>query len=369
MNKNALRSLAATCLTLFLSVSCRTTTPQAGGGSSIGKGLSATASAENVAVLMTSYGSTPQNGGLFETDMEQFRQLVTDPAGNYRFKTLVGQRAGHYEMLAYIRSAASQVSAEGTLLIFITAHGSQQGTIEPEGQAYATLGYNDILQAVREGRGGAPFRRLVLFVSACYSGSWMYYLPSSEGLFRERLVMTSVGPNELSYIALASRGMLQAFQQLKDVPNATLYSLVAQAQANVGSIQYSAVPESIINEPLVNGQSAQLPDEPVISGSSEVDPSQGDQNADQQGRILAVTQRDSAGVELFVYSPFTAKKIEMQTYQGWYDVGDVCVSQPNYPTIFSTRVDSSWATESNVRVRLTLPTGKTIEQDAEIEHR
>ena len=375
MRMNFAVALIASFVVMVVASSCKTVLSKGSNGDSSVKGLSASANAENVALLMTAYGHTPGYGSYFETDMEQFRALVTDPTGNYRFKTMIGQRVGHNQMLANIRSAASQVSADGTLLLFITAHGSTGGQIQPDDQRYTTLGYADILQAIRDGRNGQPFRRFVFFVSACYSGTWFNSLQSSDGLFKERLVISSVGPNQLSWIAQASRGMLQAFHQLKDSPNATLLNLIGQARANVGDILYSAVPESMMSEPLVNPPSdstAQPSTEKPSSDKQDGDKSNDrpSEDANNLGRVFAITQNDRrGGVQFFVYSEKKVSKIEMKTGNGWWELTDHYDPQPNINSISATWANASWARESTVEVRLTLPDGTMNEVQANIEHR
>jgi len=351
------------------------------------KGLSASSTADNIALLMTAYSSTPNYGSLFEADMNQFEKVVTDPSGNYRFKTMIDHRVSHEQMLVDIRSAASQVSADGTLLLFIAAHGSQDGRIQPEDQRYTTLGYSEILTAIRDGRKGKPFRRFVLFVSACYSGSWFQTLQSSDGLFEERLVISSVGPNQLSWIAQATRGMLQAFNQLKDNKDSTLQDLINQTKANVGDIQFAAIPASMMSESLVNPPSdPSRPGETATSniGNSESNgnkPSTGGSDSSNSnpkpaddpsniGRVFAITRYDArGGVQLYVYSEKKVNKIEMKTGQGWWILSDEYIAQPNLQSIYGTWANRSWANESTVGVRLTMPDASLVEIEADIEHR
>ena len=365
-----------TLQTAFSSFACKTlskvTSPQ-----STEKGLSATANADNVALFMTAYASTPQHGSLFETDLNQFHEVVTDPDGNYRFKTMVERRVGHYQMLANIRSASQQVSDQGTLLIFLAAHGANNGQIQPDDQRYVTIGYPEVLQAIREGRNGKPFRRLVLFVSACFSGSWLQNLESSEGLIKERLVITSVGANQMSWIAQATRGMLQAFQQIKDQKDATLQSLISQARYNVGDIIYNADPESMMSEALVNPSGTtskpneDTNDTTASKPSSDKPPSETpDQPASKLGRLKAITQADRrGGVQLYVYSETEVTRIEMSTGNGWWQVSDQYLPQPGFISIYGTWANQSWAREQDIKLRLTLPSGTQIEQTIDIEHR
>lgn len=367
---------------LFFTLACKTTAPrQSGAGSGI-KGLSATANAENIAVLMTAYSYTPSYGSLFEEDLNQFYNLITDPAGNYRFKTIVDRRAGHERMLSNIRSAASQVSENGTLLLFITAHGAATGQIQPEDQRYVTIGYPEVLQAIRDGRNGQPFRRFVLFISACYSGSWMQNLQQSDGLFRERLVISSVGPNQLSWIAKASRGMMQAFNQLKDNSNATLQDLINQAYANVGEIQYHALPQEMMSETLVNPTSNEdSPTSEETNTSTTTGPNttqnntgsgnnSTETNPDTETRVKAITQMDPGrGLRLYAYYGKKVTKVEMKTGSGWWTLTDEYLPQTGYESIWGTLVIASWANERTVDLRLTLTDGTVVHHEVTLEHR
>lgn len=209
---------------------------------------------KNIALMMTAYGSTPSYGGYFEQDLTNFSQVISDPKGNYKFETIASHRASHTMMEAQIRDAAAKVSADGTLLIFITAHGSPSGTIQPEGQAYATFGYQNILKSIRDGRKDkGTFQRLVVVISACYSGSWLRTLASSDDVVKQRLVMTSVDANNLSMIGSATAAFNKAFQAMKGHPDQTMSQFLATAKSySGGRLQYSVNDQAILNETFIN---------------------------------------------------------------------------------------------------------------------
>lgn len=356
-------------------------TPSKAPSSSTTKGLSATASASNVALLMSSYGSTPQWGSLFESDLQKVQEVVTDPAGNFRFKTYVDRQVSHHKMLSNIATAAKEVDREGTLLLVLVAHGAPNGYIQPADQAYATLGYSDILGAIKSGRNGQPFRRLVLIISACYSGSWMQTLQSSGGLFQERLVMTSVDATSLSYIGQSSSRFLQAFQTLRTIKNATVQDLVNTTKSYDPNVQFSAVPQSILSESLVtqsspsqgNSQGAQVQDSRPENTGSTADSSTA-QPSEQFSQSLTrthllTTSNETGDLNLYVYVPVENAKVEVFSASGWVEMTTRYVPHPGYPTIRSIPAEATFANESHAYVRVTVAGQEPVVIDCPITHR
>ena len=212
------------------------------------------AATKNVAVLMTAYASTPGYASMFEQDLANFARVISDPKGNYRFDAQSYRQVGHNGMEANIRDAAAKVSTDGTLLVFITAHGSPSGTIQPEGQAYATFGYQNVLASIRAGRKDkGPIQRLVLVISACYSGSWLSTLAPSDDVVKQRLVMTSVDAGNLSQIGSATSAVYQAFQKMKDHTGDSMSQFLATAKSySGGMLQYNVNDQALLSEPFLN---------------------------------------------------------------------------------------------------------------------
>lgn len=235
-------------------IGCKATDRNQNASSVEGFSANSTILTKNAAVLMTSYGSTPQNAQMFEQDLNNLHAVVTDPKANYRFDTTIYHQVGHNAMGLHIQEAARKVSGDGTLLIFITAHGHWSGVIQPADQQYATFGYENILaniRAARKDRG--PFQRLVIVVSACYSGSWLNTLSSSSDIARQRLVMTSVSAGSQSIIGSATNAMHQAFAAMKQNPNQTMGQFITAAQSYSGGVlQYSVSDNAILAESFLN---------------------------------------------------------------------------------------------------------------------
>ena len=233
---------------------CRSTSKTESASSVEGFSANSNIQSKNAAVLMTSYGSTPGNGPMFEQDLSNFYAVITDPKADYRFDTTAFHQVGHDAMGSAIQQGAAKVSADGTLLVFITAHGAQSGVIQPADQMYATFGYENILANIRAARKDkGPFQRLVVVISACYSGSWLNTLSPSTDVARQRLVITSVNANTQSMIGSATNAMYQAFLAMKNNPNQTMGQFIASAQSySGGMLQYSVNDNSILNEPLLN---------------------------------------------------------------------------------------------------------------------
>lgn len=246
-------SLFCLLLIILITGGCKNTGSD---NSSHVEGLSASSDilTKNAAVLMTSYGSTPQNGQMFEQDLNNLYAVVTDPKANYRFDTTVYHQVGHNDMGQHIQEAAGKVSGDGTLLIFITAHGHWSGVIQPADQAYATFGYENILANIRAARKTkGPFQRLVIVISACYSGSWLNTLSPSSDVARQRLVMTSVTAATQSTIGSATNAMYQALAATKNSPSQTMGQFIATAQSYSGGLlQYNVNDNSILAEPFFN---------------------------------------------------------------------------------------------------------------------
>ena len=59
----------------------------------------------------------------------------------------------------------------------------------------------------------------------------------------------------------------------------------------------------------------------------------------------------------------------MKTGQGWWILSDEYIAQPNIQSIYGTWANRSWANESTVGVRLTMPDASLVEIEADIEHR
>lgn len=210
-------------------------------------------STQNVAILITAYGSTPGYAGMFEQDLNNMNAVLTDKSANYDFKTFISRNAGHNTMMGNIAYAAQNVSPDGTLMVYITAHGSTNGAIQPGDQAYATFGYGHIVQSIRNGRAGKPaFKRLVVVISACYSGSWLNTLQYDKNLFSEYMVMTSVNAGSLSMIGSATSAMYSAFVSLKNNPSATMLQFYNTTRAYNGNVQAVGYPQSIWNDLMIN---------------------------------------------------------------------------------------------------------------------
>lgn len=224
------------------------------------KGFSSSSSAKNEALLMTAYGHTPGYRDMFERDLENMKAIVTDPTGNYAFHTETVSNAGQSQMIAAIAKAAQAVSPDGTFFLYITAHGATSGQIEPAGQQYATFGFPQVLQGIRQGRAGMPpFKRLFIFISACYSGSWLSKI-GPDPSYSEYIAMTSVDAYSLSTIGNATAAMKRGFTSAKKNPTITMQGFLQASLQNDPGIQYEAQPQSLWYEPLINSGTPTTPD-------------------------------------------------------------------------------------------------------------
>lgn len=236
----------------FVSCKMADTTPNASSSRTKGFSSSSGGSVKNAAILMTSYGHTPSYRNYFENDLQNMKAVVSDPTGNYQFESETVSNATHQGLIDAIAKSAKLVSVDGTLFVYITAHGAVSGQIEPADQSYATFGYPEILEGIHKGRAGMPaFKRLFIVISACYSGSWLPTI-KLDPAFTEYLAMTSVDENNLSGIGDATQAMKEAFASAKTKSNATMQSFINDTHQINGQIRYKAEPASLWNEPLVN---------------------------------------------------------------------------------------------------------------------
>ena len=96
-------------------------------------------------------------------------------------------------------------------------------------------------------------RRLVLYLSASYGAQWMDTLESPDvDVTRQRLVLTSVGPFEISHLARSLRAVADALVDSRDEATISMGGFVEKIRAVDPSIRFSAVPEDVMDEALVN---------------------------------------------------------------------------------------------------------------------
>jgi hypothetical protein len=309
-------------------------------------------------------------------DLQSVNAVISDPQGNWRFKTDAAEEASADTMAGSIAQAASEVSQDGTLLVYITAHGAPNGAIETNfSGGYANFGYENILQAIANGRRGQPFRRLVLIVSACYSGSWFDTLRSSGGLFSERLVISSVGSNELSNIGQATASMLSAFQATVGRKGMSLRGFLDTARSYDPSIQYAATSEAMLDESLIDPTGAVKPADakPVSSAatvkpSADAGPAAGGSGAVSgaasaaasastaptgPGDVRVMTKRQGAQLLMYIYA--AAKVTGFSVYSpvngNWYPSTLYYAPQANgWETIQSLPVADGWEATSSAYV-------------------
>ena len=344
-------ALAATAPAL---TSCRTV----GGSGSEEKGFSAVAEESNIAVIMNSYGHTPEYGPDIDQDTNSFAAIIADPTGGFRFKTLTSTNDDAATIVSQIEQGAAQVSTGGTLLVFLTAHGSTNGMIQSRDSAYVDIGYPDILAAITRGRQGRPFRRLVLMISACYSASWFDTMQSSNGLIKERLAISSTGPNTESVIGQATGAMLSAFRQYAKTPNVTMAQFLQAARQGAPAIMYVTTNDAILNEPLLTPKGDVLAETNALATGGVVIPNAGALAAD----VVAMTSPGKAGLSLIVYAKTELQTIELYNAADgqWYGVANVASGQPGYPSIRWLTVNDRWTTLDTAKLRVTSAKGSNI---------
>lgn len=343
---------------VFALVSCKSSGSKHKQGSEI-EGFSANNSTltKNAAIMMTAYGSTPGMGGMFEQDQENMYGVLADPTANYKFDIEKASNVSHNQLETLIAKAAAKVTADGTLLVFITAHGSPNGFIQPSDQAYATFGYGEIIKSIRNGRSGlGPFTRLVVIISACYSGSWLDTLTPSDDLAKQRLVMTSVDASNLSMIGSATTAVAGTFTALKSNPKATMSEFLDTAKGQSGgALQYNVNDQAILSEPFL---SSPIDIKNVVEERSDI-------------KITALSREVDGVGKLYLYA---SKAISAMFFVDGsnkpYECSVRAVPQPDWPFIcvITLGKNSGYLTRTEPIGAIYSIDGKTHKSSVTIQH-
>ena len=239
------------------------------------EGLSADSNADNRAILVQGNVREAVN------DIGLLQDVLADEDGDYRFEVDTALGATTSSAIQAIGQAASEVSEDGTLFIYLGGHGSPDGGSQMNDGRL--LYYRQIRSALEENV-ESSFRRLVLVVFGCYSGSWINNIdrvgdtPSPETLnqvttdglmeafaesnavYDELLVMTSSSSGQLSYYTPGRTSHFidafsRAYTDLKgDVYGASIDDLVRGTQSRVRSsnVMAGVFPTRLSDEPLFN---------------------------------------------------------------------------------------------------------------------
>lgn len=238
----------------FLS-SCKVRTLNSTGGAT--PKLVANNSATNIALLYNAPGNL---GSYYDADLTNLAAILSDESANFNFKVYQGSKVGLSTIRSNLAWAVPQLSEQSTLFVLLSAHGNQAGQVQLEdGHLF---GYEDLLGNLKASA-SKRFKRLVLIVSACFSGSWIDQVSRFEHkeIFDQLLIITSVPNNQYSYVQSDGSRMVTAlkngFYELKGQSGASLQSLmdamVRNHQQNFGlGPLYKAYPESILSEPITH---------------------------------------------------------------------------------------------------------------------
>lgn len=126
-----------------------------------------TSSAKNRALVVTG----DKSGGIGE-GVEQDAAMLRDALPNFGF----GVDTYQADTAEGLHQESARIAKEmledpnGTMFWFISTHGSPQGHLSMGNQSDMTT-FNNVAAAMREARGNKSFRRLIVFVEACFSGT------------------------------------------------------------------------------------------------------------------------------------------------------------------------------------------------------
>lgn len=131
-----------------------------------------TGSKANRAVLFI--GNADNIPGVFQ-DPPNLERALTNPQYNFNFKVT---RADRPMTVDEIKAGAAQAAkdmvdgndrdAKGTYFFYFSGHGAENGELLA---ADRTFYFKEVADAIKKARGNRAFKRLVIFVDACFSGN------------------------------------------------------------------------------------------------------------------------------------------------------------------------------------------------------
>jgi hypothetical protein len=131
-----------------------------------------TGSRANRAVLFI--GNAENIPGVFQ-DPPNLERALTNPQYNFNFKVT---RADRPMTVDEIKAGAAQAAkdmidgndkdAKGTYFFYFSGHGAETGELLA---ADRTFYFKEVADAIKKARGNRAFKRLVIFVDACFSGN------------------------------------------------------------------------------------------------------------------------------------------------------------------------------------------------------
>jgi hypothetical protein len=144
-------------------------------------------SADNYALI---FGAPNDLKGV-ATDVSEMEKLLR--SSSYGYNVVANPSASRAEILSTLQRYSSTISEKGTLLLYFSGHGTQNGDFvtqeanivsrndvenpgnKPDAQV-TVVSHNDVLEAIRTGRISngeiRPVRFLITIVDSCFSGHW-----------------------------------------------------------------------------------------------------------------------------------------------------------------------------------------------------
>lgn len=246
------------------SVSCKRRGPS--GNENATKSFAPNADAHNVALLMNAFGYTPNSKPEYDQELNEMYEVLKDPKGNFNFDPKVFRDVTEADMKKNIENAAAEVGDGGTFFLFIAAHGANVGKVlpntivgynnfnQPIYSNIATIGYPEIIAAIKAGRSGKQkMRRFVLYISACYSGSWRAYIQDQAKEFAvDQVSFTSTSADTQNYINISAKEFLSTFRSFSLQQNPTIRQFWSEFKKKQPRADYLVTNESIFDEPLFN---------------------------------------------------------------------------------------------------------------------
>lgn len=129
--------------------------------------------ANNVALI---FGASNGLAGV-ATDVAEMDRVLSDSNYGFSFSTTSNTESTKSMILQTIREKAGEVGSKGTMALYFSGHGTQDGRFVTSS---GYLGFDEVTAAIKAGR-STPLKRVIIFNDSCFSGNWVDESQTSSG--------------------------------------------------------------------------------------------------------------------------------------------------------------------------------------------
>ena len=129
--------------------------------------------ANNVALI---FGASNGLAGV-ATDVSEMDRVLSDSNYGFSFRTTSNPESSKAMILQTIREKAGEVGSKGTMALYFSGHGTQDGRFVTSS---GYLGFDEVTAAIKAGR-STPLKRVIIFNDSCFSGNWVDETATSSG--------------------------------------------------------------------------------------------------------------------------------------------------------------------------------------------